>query len=41
MAVSLLMNVMHQQAPVIEAMPLAKLFVYARMACALTGRDPI
>lgn len=32
------MHVMHQPLPVIEAMPLAKLFVLAEMAAAMSGR---
>jgi len=32
------MHVMHQPLPVVEAMPLAKLFVLAQLAAALSGR---
>jgi hypothetical protein len=38
MAVGLMMNVMHQPLPVIEALPLKKLFVLAGLAAAMSGR---
>lgn len=38
MAVGLLMREMNQQLPVIEAMPLPKLFVMARLAAAMSGK---
>lgn len=38
MAVGLMMTVMHQPMPVIEAMPLKKLFVFAGLAAAMSGR---
>lgn len=38
MAVGLAMHVMHQPLTVIEAWPLAKLFVIARLAAAMSGR---
>jgi hypothetical protein len=33
-----MMNVMHQPLPVIEAMPLQKLFVLAKLAAVMSGR---
>lgn len=32
------MHVMHQPLPVVEAMPLAKLFVLAKLAAVMSGR---
>jgi len=32
------MNVMHQPLPVVEAMPLAKLYVLAELAAVMSGR---
>jgi hypothetical protein len=37
-AVGLLMNVSHQPLPVIKAMPLQELFVYANIAAVMSGR---
>lgn len=38
MAVGLLTTVMHQPLPVIEALPLKKLFVLANLAAVISGR---
>lgn len=38
MAVGLMMNVMHQPLPVIEELPLQKLYVFAQLAAAMSGR---
>lgn len=38
MAAGLMMHVMHQPMPVIEAMPLQKLYVLAKLAAAMSGR---
>ena len=37
-AVGLMMNVMHQPLPVIEALPLKKLFMLAHLAATMSGR---
>lgn len=37
-AVGLLTHVMHQPLPVVEALPLAKLFVMAQLAAVMSGR---
>jgi len=33
------MHVMHQPLPVIEAMPLTKLFIFARLAATMAGKQ--
>jgi hypothetical protein len=38
-AVGLLMNVMHQPLPVVEALPLKKLYVLAELAAVMSGRQ--
>lgn len=38
MAVGLLTTVMHQPLPVVEALPLKKLFVLASLAAVISGR---
>ena len=38
-AMALLMNVMHQPIPVVEALPLKKLYVLAGLAAAMSGRQ--
>jgi len=38
MAVSLVMHAMHQAEPIITAWPLSKLFTYAKISAAMTGR---
>lgn len=38
MAIGLVMQVLHQPEPIIVAWPLLKLFTYARLAAAMSGR---
>lgn len=38
MAVGLVMSVMHQPEPIIVVWPIEKLFMYAKLAAAMSGR---
>jgi len=38
-AVCLVMNVMHQPLPIVKGLPLTELFVYAKVAAEMSGRE--
>lgn len=38
-ACSLVMHAMHQPLPIVKALPLSELFIWARMAALMTGRE--